>query len=92
MILRALAIVWFAAGLATPTKSDDGREIRHPVELQLNPQEQAVLTAIGDETCLIDDVAHLTGLPAQRVSSTIMVLELKRLVRRLGGNRVQRYP
>ena len=77
--------------LATPAKSEDGREIRHPVELQLNPQEQAVLAAIGSETCQIDDVAHLTGLPAQRVSATLMVLELKRLVRRLAGNRVQRY-
>lgn len=78
--------------LASPAVREDGTEIRHPVELQLNPQEQAVLAAIGDEVCIIDDVIARTGLLAQRVSSTIFVLETKRLVRRVSGNRVQRYP
>jgi DNA processing protein len=77
--------------LAAPTRSDDGREIRHPVELQLNPQEQAVLTAIGDELCVIDDVIVRSGLPVPRVLSTLSVLEMRRLVRRVSGNRVQRY-
>ncbi|WP_254513109.1 DNA-processing protein DprA [Anatilimnocola floriformis] len=77
--------------LASPAKSDDGREIRHPVELQLNPQEQAVLAAIGDEPSLIDDVIVSSCLPVPRVLSTLSVLEMKRLVRRVSGNRVQRY-
>jgi len=75
-----------------PSESDDGREIRHPVELQLNPQEQAVLAAIGDEQSLIDDVIVRSGLPVPRVLSTLSVLEMRRLVRRVSGNRVQRYP
>jgi DNA processing protein len=77
--------------LASPTKSEAGHEIRHPIELQLNPQEQAVLTAIGDEVCIIDEVIHRSGLPVPRVLSTLSVLEMKRLVRRISGNRVQRY-
>lgn len=76
--------------LASPAPREDGTTIRHPVELQLNPQEQAVLTAIGDEVCVIDDVIVRSGLPVPRVLSTLSVLEMKRLVRRVSGNRVQR--
>jgi DNA processing protein len=76
--------------LAQPSKREDGLEIRHPIELQLNPQEQAVLQAIGDELCVIDDVIVRSGLPVPRVLSTLSVLEMRRLVRRVSGNRVQR--
>ncbi|WP_425614485.1 DNA-processing protein DprA [Anatilimnocola sp. NA78] len=76
--------------LPQPSKREDGLEIRHPLELQLNPQEQAVLQAIGSEECLIDEVIVQSGLPVPRVLSTLSVLEMRRLVRRLSGNRVQR--
>jgi DNA processing protein len=78
--------------LASPTEKTDGTEIRHPIELQLNEMEQAVLTAIGDEVCIIDDVIARSRLPVPRVLSTLSVLEMRRLVRRVSGNRVQRYP
>lgn len=77
--------------LASPAKQPGGVEIRHPIELQLNEVEQAVIAAIGDETCIIDDVIARSGLPVPRVLSTLSVLELRRLVRRVSGNRVQRY-
>lgn len=77
--------------LASPAKQPDGTEIRHPIELQLNEIEQAVIAAIGDETCIIDDVIARSGLPVPRVLSTLSVLEMRRLVRRVSGNRVQRY-
>lgn len=76
--------------LPTASKRDDGTEIRHPIELQLNEQEQAILNALGDEASLIDEVIVRSGLPVPRVLSTLSVLEMRRLVRRLGGNRVQR--
>jgi DNA processing protein len=76
--------------LPTASKRDDGQEIRHPIELQLNEQEQSILNAVGNEASLIDDVIVRSGLPVPRVLSTLSVLEMKRLVRRLGGNRVQR--
>jgi DNA processing protein len=79
--------------LATPTPvaGDAANEpIRHPAELQLNEPEKAVLAAIEDEPITIDEVISATRLPAQNVLSTLSVLEMRRLVRRLGGNRVMR--
>jgi len=76
--------------LATPTPREDGREVRHPAELQLNEPEQAVLSAVDDEPTSIDDIVVTSGLPVHNVLSTISVLEMKRLIRRVSGNRVIR--
>jgi len=79
--------------LATPTAvaSDDANPpIRHPGELQLNEPEKSVLAVIDDEPINIDNVIAACGLPVQNVLSTLSVLEMRRLVRRLGGNRVMR--
>jgi DNA processing protein len=78
--------------LATPTPlaGDLDREIRHPAELQLNEPEQAILAAIGDEPVIIDDVVAQTGLAVPNVLATISVLEMRRLIRRVSGNRVIR--
>jgi DNA processing protein len=79
--------------LATPTPvaaESASPPIRHPGELQLNEPEKAVLAAIDDEPINIDDVISATGFPVQNVLSTLSVLEMRRLVRRLGGNRVIR--
>ena len=79
--------------LATPTPvpgKQDAAAIRHPVELQLNEPEKAVLAVIDDEPISIDEVTVACGLAVQNVLSTISVLEMKRLIRRLGGNRVMR--
>ncbi len=71
--------------------NEDGREVRHPAELQLNDQEQAVLDAIQQEPTTIDAVVSGSALPIHRVLSTISVLEMRRLVRRISGNQVSRY-
>ena len=76
--------------LATPAQRADGTQVRHPVELQLNEPEQAVLGAVDDEPTSIDDIAAVSGLPVQNVLSTVSVLEMKRLIRRVSGNRVIR--
>jgi DNA processing protein len=79
--------------LATPTPAagqELSQPIRHPGELQLNEPEKAVLATINDEPINIDDVISTTGLPVQNVLSTLSVLEMRRLIRRLGGNRVMR--
>ena len=67
-----------------------GGTIRHPAELQLNELEQQVLGAIDTESTSIDQVATDSGLPVQRVLSTVSVLEMRRLVRRVSGNYVAR--
>ena len=78
--------------LATPTPAPQGdeREIRHPAELQLNEPEQAVLAAVDDEPTSIDDIVVKSGLTVPNVLATISVLELRRLIRRIGGTRVCR--
>lgn len=76
--------------LATPAKAPSGETVRHPAELQLNETETQVLQAISPEATFIDNVIATSGLPAHRVLSTISVLEMRRLVRRVSGNQVAR--
>jgi DNA processing protein len=77
--------------LATPTPREAGQPaVRHPVELQLNEPEQAVLAAVGDDPTSIDDLVVASGLSVPNVLSTVSVLEMKRLIRRVSGNRVIR--
>jgi DNA processing protein len=77
--------------LATPTPRDNGQPaVRHPAELQLNEPEQAVLAAVGDDPTSIDDLVVASGLSVPNVLSTVSVLEMKRLIRRVSGNRVIR--
>ena len=68
----------------------DGTTVRHPAELKLNDLEQRVLQAIEAEPTLIDSIVGTSGLPVHRVLSTISVLEMRRLVRRVSGNLVAR--
>jgi DNA processing protein len=76
--------------LVAGTPGVDGRVVHHPAELQLNDQERQVLDAIDEEPTSIDAVVVGSRLPIQRVLSTISVLEMRRLVRRISGNLVAR--
>jgi DNA processing protein len=80
--------------LATPTLPADAKAeeqpIRHPAELQLNELERAVLATVQDDAIMIDEVVTASGLAVQNVLATISVLEMRRLIRRVGGNRVMR--
>jgi DNA processing protein len=69
---------------------DDGRLIHHPAELLLNELEEQVLAAIGGEATSIDQVVSDSGLPVAQVLSTLSVLEMRRLIRRLSGTTVIR--
>ncbi|MEC8558315.1 MAG: DNA-processing protein DprA [Planctomycetota bacterium] len=66
------------------------KTIRNPAELQLNEQETQVLQAIGTEPTDLNNVVITSQLPVARVLSTISVLEMRRLVRRVSGQLVQR--
>ena len=76
--------------LVAAAPREDGREIRHPAELQLNEPETAVLTAIDSDPTSIDEVIAATHLAVPQVLATISVLEMKRLIRRVSGNKVIR--
>ncbi len=69
---------------------DDGQVIHHPAELLLNELEQQVLSAIHGEATPIDQIVSDTGLPVSQVLSTLSVLEMRRLIRRLSGTTVIR--
>ena len=62
------------------------RVVKHPAELKLSDQETKILQSIGTEVTNFDDIMHETGLPASRVLSTISVLEVRRLIRRLSSS------
>jgi DNA processing protein len=83
-VLEALGPLFEAA------PRDDGRLVHHPAELQLNDLEQKVLDAIDSDGTSIDQIVSVTALPVARVLSTVSVLEMRRLVRRLSGVTVAR--
>lgn len=76
--------------LAERVTRDDGTVIAQPAELMLNELEQRVLQAIEDAPTSIDSVTAACGLAVHRVLSTISVLEMRRLIRRVSGTQVVR--
>lgn len=76
--------------LFEPTSRDDGREVHHPAELLLNEQEQQVLDAIGSDPTSLDAILAATRLSVPNILSTLSVLEMRRLVRRVSGSLVVR--
>jgi len=76
---------------ATPIgDGDKARTLRHPAELKLNDLERKILDAIDTEPTSIDDLVTATGLPIARILSTLSVLEMRSLIRRISGNLVAR--
>jgi DNA processing protein len=69
---------------------DEGQAVRHPAELMLNDLEQKVLSAVDTESTPVDRIVTETGLAVPQVLSTLSVLEMRRLVRRLSGTSVAR--
>jgi len=76
--------------LAQPIRKADQQVVRHPAELKLNDQESKVLQAIEAQPTEIDLVVTKSGLPIARVLSTISVLEIRKLIRRVSGSQVAR--
>ena len=68
----------------------DGKVVHHPAELQLNEIEQAVLQAIECIPTDIDQVIVNSKLPVSSVLSTLSVLEMRGLIKRLSGRTVVR--
>jgi DNA processing protein len=52
---------------------------------ELKPDQQLVYDAIGDSETPIDAIIAKTNLPSGSVSSTLLLLEMKRLVKQLPG-------
>lgn len=67
-----------------------GGQLRSVAELNLNDVEQSVLQAIGAAPTQMDHVVQQSGVPVHRVLSTLSVLEVRGLVRRVSGSLVAR--
>jgi DNA processing protein len=51
----------------------------------LNPEEQAVLATVDISETPLDEIVTKSGLPMPKVASTLLALEMKRLVKQLPG-------
>jgi DNA processing protein len=64
--------------------------VRHPAELTLSDQERSILGKLDDRPQAVDDLIGATGLTASQVLATLSVLEMRRLVHRMPGQRFVR--
>ena len=55
--------------------------------LNLTPLERSVRESIGDDETPIDTIISKCGLPTNEVSSTLLALEMRKLVKQLPGGR-----
>lgn len=85
--------------LFEPVVAADGREVRSPAELQLDDVERTVLAAVDRQladaggsaaSVDIDELMAECDLAVSRVLAAVGALEMRRILRRLPGNRVAR--
>ena len=90
-LVRSVDDILDALGpLSAPVQIGPERVVHAPRELNLNDQELAILNLIETEPTAIDTVLAQSPLDSARVLSTLTVLEMKRLIRRLPGGFVER--
>ena len=91
-LIRDVDDVLSALGpLVSPIQRTAAETIHQPAELTLSDQERTILNLVSSEATAVDDVIRAANIEVSRVLSTLTVLEMKRLVRRLPGGFVVRY-
>ena len=65
------------------TRNVERREIRKV--LPADTTEAALLDTLGPEPIHVDEIRNRTGLPIEKVSSALTMMELKGMVRQVGG-------
>jgi DNA processing protein len=70
--------------------AEDAVPVRRPAELALSDHERSLLGHLSDRPTSIDELIVTTRLTAQQVMSTLAVLEMRRMVRRVPGNQFVR--
>jgi DNA processing protein len=91
-LIRGVDDILSALGpLVSPVRRTPTETVRQPAELTLSDQEKQILNLISAESTPVDEVIRSVNIEASRVLSTLTVLEMKRLVRRLPGGFVVRY-
>ena len=74
-----------ASPQSTGEKSTPTSQPKAKVELNLTPDEQVVLSAMDTDSVHIDEITRVTQLPIGKVSSLLVMLELKGIVQQLPG-------
>jgi len=73
--------------LAESIRINDSEKVADIRSLTLNSQENKIFSLLSSTPVTIDDITHKSGLPPSNVSSILMILEVKRLVKQLSGKR-----
>jgi DNA processing protein len=73
--------------LAETIHINDDKKIEDVRSLTLNSQENKIFTLLSSTPKTIDEIITKTSLPPSNVASTLMILEVKRLVKQLSGKR-----
>ncbi len=81
-----------ASTVQTPKKAVDNGDKENYIELKallrnLPPAQCAVLEALRDGPQSVDDLIDLAQLPAQDIVSSITLLEIRQLIRKVSANR-----
>jgi DNA processing protein len=71
--------------LPKPIAQAADQTMHHPIEITLNELERAVLQAIETAPTLIDAIIVQSQLSTTQVLSTLTILEMRRLIRRVSG-------
>jgi DNA processing protein len=78
--------------LLKPQDVLEGLDLTHNVErreirkaLPADDTEAALLIALGAEPVHVDEIRNQTGLPIEKVSAALTMMELKGMVRQVGG-------
>ena len=91
-LIRGVDDVLSALGpLVSPVQRTPTESVRQPAELTLSDQQRMVLNLVSAEAIQVDEVIRAANIEPSRVLSTLTVLEMKRLIRRLPGGFVVRY-
>ena len=80
------------APLMKPVRRESGEVVQSPRELLLNEVETLVLNKVTHDAQHVDSLLPIDGLEPSQLLSTLTILEMKRLVRRLPGGFVVRSP
>ncbi len=73
--------------LESPVEMAGVENVKDLRAVSLNGVEKQVFEAVDSDGVGVEDVISKTGLAASTVSSTLLILEMKRLVRQLSGKR-----
>lgn len=56
-----------------------------------SPEEEKILTVLADEPMAADDIIRKTGLTASQANATLMIMEIGKKIKNLGGGRFVLY-